>query len=203
MPIRLVRLLPRFKSISFVNEGRLIMLLGKESRQHPSVIIGIFSDDRQVYAAQSLLTDFNYPRECMTTVVMGDGCIAHNNDRKVVKKMKKSAKKTSLIGAITGMIIGAIVGAGFCAMIHGGLPDRNAEIAGMIVFLLVEVTIGCFFGALLWAAIQSDKPEKNAMRLQKAALRGKILISVAPRTSEDAIDIAREWKNISDHILQH
>ena len=117
--------------------------------------------------------------------------------------MRKSAIKTILVGAIMGMIIGAIIGAGFCLMAHGFLPEQNEWTTGMIAFLLVEATIGCFLGALFWTAIQSRQSQKSATRFQKSVRRGKILISVAPRTGEDAVIIAREWKNIGDHLLQH
>ncbi|HEY7545308.1 MAG TPA: hypothetical protein VID27_10515 [Blastocatellia bacterium] len=115
--------------------------------------------------------------------------------------MKKSAIKTMLIGAILGTIIGASIGAGFCLMTHGFLPERNEDITGMTVFLLVEATVGCFLGALFWRTVQSR--QRDATRFQKAVLRGKVLISVAPQTGEDAVDTAREWKKIGDHLLQH
>lgn len=166
--------------------------------QQPQVLKGLFKNEKAIYRAQEVLTDFGYPRDA-ASITEVDGKWHQ------FKAHSKHAINLVISRFLTGMIAGAAI-----AVVAGVISQtRYYSMAGFLEgvllliawssFVLIGALICGFIGALLMTIIYSFFAEEYEDSGKARA--ENVLISVAVRTPADAEDIAREWEEIGGKVV--
>lgn len=103
--------------------------------------------------------------------------------------------------AAEGAAVGSVVGGAAGAIIAGILvvaapiliPGLGLLVAGPIVAALAGVGAGGITGGLIGSLVGVGIPESHAKIYELGIREGGVLISVQPRTQEDATAIAADW----------
>ena len=111
--------------------------------------------------------------------------------------------------AIAGLEAGAVFGGGLGAMLGivaavGAaviIPGMGLAVAGPLAASLAGA--GGLVGGALGALYGSSIPEEEARKLEQKIREGSILISVLPRSDEDAELIESEWRGRGGEMLHY
>jgi hypothetical protein len=106
-------------------------------------------------------------------------------------------------GMGVGGAIGTVVGASLAALAAIGTTlavpltgGASLIVAGPLAAALAGGGAGAVAGGLIGAMVGWGIPEENANAYQEALREGGVVIGVHPRTSDDASEIQREFKDL-------
>jgi hypothetical protein len=95
------------------------------------------------------------------------------------------------IGAVVGAVAGAIAAIGTTIMI----PGLGLVVAGPLAAALAGAGAGGVTGGLIGALVGTGMTEERARIYKTAIEEGGIVLSVTPRTPEDAQWLEKSWKD--------
>jgi hypothetical protein len=163
------------------------------------VLTGLFRNDKDVYQAQEILTDFGYPKDASKVVRL------KSKPRQMMfygKRVIGQYRDKIIFGASIGAVL--ILGALLAGM-HFYSELNFSEMAILLVVwisLLALSAVACgLIGALIAVLISTVLAEEYAVFQKDGDGRDDLLVSVTVRTPTDAKDIAREWKEIGGEML--
>jgi hypothetical protein len=175
---------------------------GTSTNAGQHTVVGLFKDKTSAEQAYDFIMDLGYGRD-ETSVVMSDETrnkhftnIA-SADSELGNKAAEGAGVGGAIGSVVGGLVGALAAIGTSVV----LPGVGLVVAGPLAAALVGAGTGGVTGGLIGALIGSGIPDESARSYEESIRKGGILISVLPRTEEDAERINREWKQIGGDIL--
>jgi hypothetical protein len=105
-------------------------------------------------------------------------------------KAMEGAGTGSAIGGTLGAIAGAVAAIGTTLII----PGIGLVLAGPIAAALAGAGAGGLAGGLIGALVGRGIPEDQAKRYEDDIRQGGIVISVKPKSAEDADYLHRSWK---------
>lgn len=115
---------------------------------------------------------------------------ADTPDTELGNKAMEGAGTGSAIGGTLGAIAGAIAAIGTTLVI----PGLGLVLAGPIAAALAGAGAGGLAGGLIGALVGRGIPEDRAQRYEQDIRGGGIVISVKPKSDEDADYIQNSWK---------
>jgi len=125
---------------------------------------------------------------------------AHSaNDTELGNKAMEGAGTGSAIGGTLGAIAGAVAAIGTTLVI----PGFGIVLAGPIAAALAGAGAGGLAGGLIGALVGRGIPEEHAQRYEDDIRSGGIVISVKPKTSEDADYLRNSWKSGSADYVDY
>ncbi len=105
-------------------------------------------------------------------------------------KAMEGAGTGSAIGGTLGAIAGAVAAIGTTLIV----PGIGLVLAGPIAAALAGAGAGGLAGGLIGALVGRGIPEDRARRYESDIREGGIVISVKPKSFEDADHLQRSWK---------
>ena len=163
------------------------------------VLTGIFRSPMQAYQGQEVLTDFGYPKEASSKIELKT---KSGKLKAIIRKIPSQINDKIWGGlSITAvLILGALLAGG-----HFYSTLNFSEIAILIivwVLLLALSAVICTFIGMMVALLFSAELTENSLTAYKDEVEnGGILLQVTVKTSTDAQDIAREWKQIGGKVV--
>ncbi len=161
------------------------------------MVTGMFRTREAAECAYSALNGRGYSKDDIN-VIMSDttrknyypeGSAAA--DTELGTKAAEGVGTGSAIGGTLGAVIGAIAAIGTSI----ALPGLGLLIAGPLAGALVGAGAGGLTGGLIGGLVGSGIPEDKAALYETGIKEGGIMLSVTPRTGEDAAYFENEWKN--------
>lgn len=160
-----------------------------EKNAIPKLITGVFHDKAGADSAYQQLLSKGYSTKDIT-IVMSSATHAkyYKGDKRDTSRPVSLIEEAGIGGSI-GAIIGAVVAAGTVLAI----PGLGFILAGPIVAGLAGAGAGGLTGGIVGALSGYGVPEHKAMHYEKKIKEGDIVISVRPRTAEDAEYFSANW----------
>src|SRR5690606_1503453 len=106
-------------------------------------------------------------------------------------KAMEKAGVGSAIGGTAGAIIGAIAAIGTSVAI----PGLGLVIAGPLAAGLAGAGAGGLTGGLIGALVGSGIPKEKAEFYENKIKEGGIVLGVTPKTSDEKLEIANNWRS--------
>jgi uncharacterized protein (TIGR02271 family) len=161
------------------------------------IVSGLFPDQQSAECAYNALIGRGYSKD-EANVLMSDetrkkyySSDAGGAKTELGSKALEGAATGSAIGGTVGAILGAIAAIGTSVL----LPGLGLIVAGPLAAALVGAGAGGLTGGLIGALIGSGIPKEYATAYETGVKQGGIVLSVSPRTDEDAAYLEREWTN--------
>lgn len=177
-----------------------MQLIGTFRLHNRRVLTGIFKNEKEMYQAQEVLTDFGYPKDAIKVRKFGDF-----SDR------MKAYGKLTLCHLKNKIWIGISL-LGFCIAFSSlftwtrfspdfGLLEIWMMIALWVDLLLIGIGVSGLVGALMMKIVDKLWARKFDGQVENPAKDGAVVITVATQNATDARDIAREWENIGGEVI--
>lgn len=160
-------------------------------------VTGLFRDRDSAERAYRAVTERGYTRDDVN-VVMSDETRSRHFDvspAAVQTELGSKAAEGAGIGGAIGGTIGAIAAALAAVGTTIALPGLGLVIAGPLVAGLAGAGAGAATGGLVGALIGWGLPEERIREYESGIREGGILMSVKPRTEEDARWFEQHWRD--------
>ncbi len=169
-----------------------------------SLVTGMFRDRDSAERAYQVVKDRGYDRDDVNIVMSDDTRKRYFSDNggKQTELGNKAAEGAGVGGAIGGTL-GAIAGALAALGTSIALPGLGIVIAGPLAAGLAGAGAGGLTGGLVGALVGWGIPEERVKEYEAGIKEGGILISVRPRTEDDARYFQESWKmNQGEHVYR-
>src|SRR5438477_2116347 len=157
-----------------------------------TTVIGMFNDGEAAERAYGTLRERGYNTKDINLVMTDE------TRKKYYAHGKTEIGTKAMAGAGAGSAIGAVVGAaaGILAAIGTSIliPGLGLVIAGPIAAGIAGAGAGGITGGIIGALVGAGIPEERARIFESGIKKGQIMISVRPKTDEDAAFIEHQWR---------
>jgi hypothetical protein len=157
------------------------------------MVSGLFRDRESAENAYSTIHSRGYDKDDVNLLMNEDTRNKYFKDVDVKTELGNKA----LEGTGTGAAIGGTLGAIAAAVVAVGsvtIPGVGLLVAGPIAAALAGAGAGGVVGGLVGALVGAGIPEERATIYDRGLKEGGIVMTVNPRTDEDAEYFEREWK---------
>jgi hypothetical protein len=170
-------------------------VLTKDS-SNKRVLTGMFRDRESTENAYNSLHERGYSKDDINLVMSNETRETHYKDdvaegTEIGTKAAEHAGKGSAIGGTIGAIAGVIAAIGTSVVI----PGLGILIAGPIAAGLAGAGAGSLAGGVIGALVGSGIPEARAKLYESGIKEGNVVISVTPKSPEDAEYLEKNWKS--------
>jgi hypothetical protein len=154
-------------------------------------IIGLFSDRETAERAYRGLFDYGYTQDEITVVMTDEARKLHFPavESEIEDKTLEGLGAGAVIGGGVGALIGVLAGLGTSMVV----PGLGLVVAGPLIAGLTGAGTGGVAGGLIGALVGAGIREEKAKFYAEEVDRGKILITVIPRSETEATRIESEW----------
>ncbi|MCH7345226.1 hypothetical protein LZ017_17730 [Pelomonas sp. CA6] len=156
-------------------------------------VTGLFRDRDSAERAYRELTDRGYGREDINVLMSEDTRRLHFPDGADTELGTKAAEGAGVGGAIGGAL-GAIAAALAAAGSTLAIPGLGLAVAGPLAAALAGAGAGGVTGGLVGALIGWGIPEERIKDYESGLREGGILMSLRPRSGEDARYFESAWR---------
>lgn len=159
-------------------------------------VTGLFLDRDSAERAYQTVTELGYHRDDVNLVMSDDTRKRYFSDpdstsTELGSKAAEGAGIGGAIGGTLGAIAGAIAAAGTTLV----LPGLGLVIAGPIAAALAGAGAGGATGGIIGALVGWGIPEERVKHYASGIKEGGILMSVRPRSDDDARRFEKDWKD--------
>lgn len=176
---------------------------GSAATGQQPMVSGLFKDKHSAERAYDLIVDRGYTREETSVVMSEETHKRHFQRRGADTELGNKALEGVGVGGAIGATVGGLFGALAAIGTSVALPGLGIVVAGPLIAALSGAGAGGVAGGLIGALVGSGIPEERARHYEAGIKGGGILISVAPRTADDAQWIEREWRNLGGDLATH
>ena len=165
-------------------------------------VTGLFLDRDSAERAYRTVTELGYRHDDVNLVMSDETRQRYfsNPDSTATELGSKAAEGAGIGGAIGGTL-GAIVGAIAAVGTSLVLPGLGLVIAGPIAAALAGAGAGGATGGIIGALVGWGIPEERVKHYESGIKEGGILMSVRPRSEDDAKRFEKDWKdNRGEHV---
>lgn len=159
------------------------------------ILSGMFSDRESTENAYNTLHERGYTQKEINLLMSKETKEEYYGKEalktEVGTKAAEHAGKGSAIGGTVGAIIGVVAAIGTSVAI----PGLGILVAGPIVAGLAGAGAGGVAGGAIGALVGSGVPEAKAKLYETGIKEGNVVISVKPKTKEDAEFLESNWRN--------
>ena len=159
------------------------------------IVSGIFKDSDEAESAYRETRDHGYGQDEITVLMSEQARDEYfPSENVVVEKEHKALKGTGAggaIGAAVGAIAGAVAAVGTTILV----PGLGLVVAGPLAAALAGAGAGGVTGGLIGGLVGAGMSEERARIYKTAIEEGGIVMTVTPRSVEDAEWIEESWKD--------
>jgi hypothetical protein len=159
------------------------------------IVSAIFGESDDAETAYSETRDHGYEPEELTVLMSEQARDEYFPAENVVMEREhKTLEGTGAggaIGAVVGAVAGAIAAIGTTILI----PGLGLVVAGPLAAAIAGAGAGGVTGGLIGALVGTGMTEERARIYKTAIEEGGIVLSVTPRTPEDAQWLEKSWKD--------
>lgn len=163
--------------------------------QRPRLVTGLFPDRQSAELAYQSAVERGYSRSDVNVIMSND---TRKRDFSGTTSAETELGSKAAEGAGIGGAIGGTLGAIGAALATIGtsivIPGLGLVIAGPVVAALAGAGAGGLAGGLVGALIGWGIPEERVKLYEAGVKDGGILMSVKPRSEEDALYLESRWK---------
>lgn len=175
-----------------------------EQSSSSSTVTGLFNDRDNAEQAYSAVMRRGYDKDDVN-VVMSDATrkkyFSDDSGRKT--ELGNKAAEGAGVGGAIGGTVGAIAAAMAAIGTSIAIPGLGLVIAGPIAAALAGAGAGGLTGGLVGALVGWGIPEERVKNYEAGIKKGGILMSIKPRSSEDAAYFEEQWKtNRGEHVYR-
>ncbi len=158
-------------------------------------VSALFHDRDSAERAYQAITERGYTRDDINVVMSDETRRRHfeADTTPLRTELGSKAAEGAGIGGAIGGTIGAIAAALAAVGTTIALPGLGLVIAGPLVAGLAGAGAGAATGGLVGALIGWGLPEERVKEYETGVREGAILMSVKPRTEEDARYLEQHW----------
>lgn len=170
------------------------MGLGTTTQTSSRPLSGLFRDRETTEGAYQTLRDRGYANEDINVIMSDetrDKYYVDGTSTEIGSKAAEGATAGGAIGGALGAIIGGVAAIGTNVL----LPGLGLIVAGPLVAALVGAGAGGATGGLIGGLIGYGIPEATANVYEKGIREGGTVLSVDPRSDEDAEYFNNEWRD--------
>jgi hypothetical protein len=160
-------------------------------------VAGLFHDEEVVERALTAAEQLGYDRTSIHVVTPLDDPARAADETPAEPVRGDVPGEGPWRGALIGAVIGALVGVMTGLLLNGaGVISLNPLLAALVAGLIGGVP-GFYLGSLLGVSL----PEWREKSAQTAVEHGAFLLSVSPRSADDAERLKREWGRLGAEVL--
>lgn len=160
-----------------------------------TMVTGLFRDRDSAERAYQSVTERGYGRDDVNLVMSDETRNRHFAAGNAQSELGSKAAEGAGIGGAIGGTLGAIAAAIAAVGTSIAIPGLGLVLAGPVAAALAGAGAGAATGGLVGALIGWGIPEERVKRYESGIKEGGILMSVKPRSSDDAEHFERTWKN--------
>lgn len=160
-----------------------------------NLVSALFRSREDAERAYHALEARGYSRDDVNLMMSDEARTKHFGDGTVDTNLGSKALEGAGVGSAVGGTIGAVVAAIAAIGTSLVLPGLGLIVAGPLAAALAGAGAGGLTGGLVGALVGAGIPEERAMAYDQGLREGGIVMSVRPRTADDADYLAREWRN--------
>ena len=160
-------------------------------------VAGLFHDEDTVERALSAAEQLGYERASIHLVTQEDGT-ARAADETPAEPVRGNVPGE---GPWRGAWLGALLGALLCGMAGLLLAATEWVPFGSLTTGLLAGLFGGVSGFYLGSLLGVSLPEGREQAAQTAVERGAILLSISPRSADDAERLKRAWGRLGAEVL--
>jgi hypothetical protein len=157
------------------------------------VLIGRFNNQADAFHAQQILMEFGYTKDTMRVVEMCEFAGKPPDPEKIADRR---INRILISGAILVSMVFITLACLFLKSVFSP-PEIGVMILVWITLSSGGIFICAVLGSIVWKLVNSRAVDWGL----EAVKRRKILISVKVRTSTDAKEIEREWREIGGDVV--
>jgi hypothetical protein len=166
----------------------------------PRLVTGLFRDRDSAERAYDLVTQRGYHGEDINLVMTDSTRERYFTEPAPRTELGTKAAKGAGIGGAIGGSVGAVAAALAAVGTSLAIPALGVVIAGPIAAALAGAGAGAATGGLVGALVGWGIPE-DRVKQYESLQQGGILMSVKPRSDDDARYFERKWRD--DLSAQH
>ncbi|MDB5990472.1 MAG: hypothetical protein JWQ10_1875 [Herbaspirillum sp.] len=171
-------------------------LPNESKRNEIRPVTGLFLDRDSAERAYQAVTELGYERSDVNLVMSDDTRKRYfSDDNTTETELGSKAAEGAGIGGAIGGALGAIAGAIAAAGTTLVLPGVGLAIAGPIAAALAGAGAGGATGGIIGALVGWGIPEERVKHYESGIKKGGILLSVQPRSDDDAKRFEQKWKD--------
>jgi hypothetical protein len=156
-------------------------------------VFGSFLDRESAERAYGFATKMGYDRDDFNILMSNETQERYfPEDVHFRSKVTEGASAGAAIGGTAVGLLGALVAIGTTI----ALPGIGVLLAGPLVAGLAGAGAGGIAGGLIGALVGWGIPENDARQYEKDIRDGRIVMSIAPRSDDDATDLQEEWERL-------
>ncbi|MFZ6647373.1 hypothetical protein ACO0LO_16735 [Undibacterium sp. TJN25] len=165
------------------------------ARPAPRLVSGLFPDRESAEHAYQSIVDRGYSRSEVNVIMSDDTRKRYfSGTTSAETELGSKAAEGAGIGGAIGGALGAIGAALATVGTSIVIPGLGLVIAGPVVAALAGAGAGGLAGGLVGALIGWGIPEERVKLYEAGVKNGGILMSVRPRTEQDALYLESQWK---------
>jgi hypothetical protein len=162
-------------------------------------VFGSFVDRESAERAYGFAQKLGYDRDAFNILMSSDTKERYfPEDVRFKSKVAEGASAGAAIGGTAVGVIGALVAIGTTI----ALPGVGLVLAGPIVAGLAGAGAGGIAGGLIGALVGWGIPENDARQYEKDIREGRIVMSITPKSDDDAADLQDEWDRLRRGVSQ-
>lgn len=170
--------------------------LKKSKHNEARLVTGLFLDRDSAERAYQAVTELGYEHSDVNLVMSDDTRKRYfSGDHTTETELGSKAAEGAGIGGAIGGALGAIAGALAAAGTTLVLPGVGLVIAGPIAAALAGAGAGGATGGIIGALVGWGIPEERVKHYESGLKKGGILLSVQPRSDDDAKRFEQKWKD--------
>lgn len=166
--------------------------------KNSNMVTGLFRDRDSAERAYQAVSTRGYGKDEIN-LVMSDETrekFFSKSDNFETELGSKAAEGAGIGGAVGGTL-GAIAAAIAAVGTSLAIPGLGLVIAGPLAAAVAGAGAGGLTGGLVGALIGAGIPEARVKEYEAGINEGGVLMSVTPRSEEDAVHFEQQWKNAS------
>jgi len=158
-------------------------------------VTALFPDRESAERAYQQVMDRGYRRDDVSVLMSDETRLRHfpATGGQTTELGTKAAEGTG-VGASIGGALGAIAAAIAAAGTSLAIPGLGLVIAGPLAAALAGAGLGGTAGGLVGALIGWSIPEERVKAYESGLREGGILLSLKPRSEEDARQVEAQWQ---------
>lgn len=163
------------------------------------LVFGSFLDRESAEQAYGVAERMGYDREDFNILMSNETKDRYfPEDVRFKSKVAEGASAGAAIGGTAVGVVGALVAIGTTI----ALPGFGLVLAGPLVAGLAGAGAGGIAGGLIGALVGWGIPENDARQYEKDIRDGRIVMSITPKSDDDAADLQEEWDRLRERFTR-
>jgi hypothetical protein len=163
---------------------------------------GVFHDKKAAEIAYGVLQEMGYGEDEVSVLMSDEARVRYFpslglKGEVLGDKINEGPGLGSIVGAGAGTALGAILAAAASLAV----PGLGVVVVGPLAAVLTGAVLGGLSGGLLGSLLGVGFSEEHAKTFEDKIKQGNIIISLNPRSEDDAEKIIQQWRDAGGEII--